>query len=144
MSSSNPLQDRLNYLKAKFQAAKNVGVISSAGAVSGIGSQPIPLVRRASIILTPYAIGKGGTSLTGDSIPFYGGDSSFNIGSNNGILGAIVSRIGPLGLRQFPIYQEKPAATSSSTSSSTSGNVGFYGAVQPPSKSQKLNRYLSG
>jgi hypothetical protein len=141
--ATNPLSDRLNYLKAKLQAAQSVGMSPVSGATVGSGSTPVPIVRRLSILATPYALGKGGTSITGDSIPFYGGDSSFNIGSSNGILGAIVSRIGPLGLRQFPIYQVKPAATPSPASSSTSGNVSFYGSVQPQTASQKLNKLLS-
>lgn len=142
--ATNPFTDRLNYIKAKFDAAKNVGTSSVSGATIGSGSQPVPIVRRISILATPYAIGKGGKSITGDSIPFYGGDSSFNVGSSGGILGALINRQGPLGFRNYPIFQEKPAATPSPASSSTSGNVSFYGAVSPPSKSNLLNRYLSG
>ena len=141
---TNPLQDRLAYVKAKFDATKNVGVTSSSGAVTGMGYQPIPLVRRASILLTPYPLGKNGTSITGDSIPFFSEDSTFKMTGNGGILGAVISRLGPLGLRNFPVYQEKPAKAQSPASSSTSANMRFYGAVSAPTKSQELNRYLSG
>lgn len=143
MSSGNPLADRLNYLKAKFQAVKDVGVSPASGAVVGSGSTPVPIVRRISILVTPYALGKSGKSITGDNIPFYGGDSSFNIGSNGGILGAIVSRIGPLGMREFPTFKQDTTPATSPASSSTSGDTQFYGSVQPQTPSQKLNKLLS-
>ena len=88
--SSNPLNDRIGYLKAKLQAAKSVGISPASGAVVGSGSTPVPIVRRISILAIPYAIGKNGTSITGDTIPFYSSDSAFNIGSNGGILGAAI------------------------------------------------------
>ena len=141
--ASNPLNDRIGYLKAKLQAAKSAGVSPASGAVVGSGSMPVPIVRRISILATPYSIGKKGISLTGDSIPFYSSDSSFDIGSNGGILGAIVSRIGPLGLREFPTFKQDTTPAPSPSSSSTSGNVSFYGSVQPQTPSQKLTKLLS-
>ena len=142
--ATNPLNDRIGYLKAKLEAAKSVGVSPASGAVVGQGSTPVPLVRRISILATPYAIGKSGKSLSGDSIPYFSSNTAFDIGSNGGILGAVINRFGPLGMREFSTFKQEPAATSSPASSSPVGNVSFYGAVQPPSKSQKLNRYLSG
>ena len=142
--ATNPLNDRIGYLKAKFQAAKDVGITSSSGAVIGSGNTPVPIVRRISILATPYALGKSGKSITGDSIPFYGGDSSFDVGANGGILGAVINRLGPLGVRQFPTFKQETKPATSPASSGTSGNTVFYGAVNEPTDSQKLNNYLSG
>lgn len=129
--SGNQLQDRLNYLKGKFNAASGVGM---SGATT-----PVPVVQRIAILATPYAIGKGGKTITGDVMP---SGMNFAMGNSSGFFGAILSRLGPLGQRSIPVYQETPASTPAS--SSVSGNTHFYGAVSEPSKSQKLNNYLSG
>ncbi|MCL4341062.1 MAG: hypothetical protein M1431_03065 [Candidatus Thermoplasmatota archaeon] len=133
--ASNPLQNRLNYVQAKFKAAKGNGITASSGAVVGSARTPVPIIRRASILLTPYAFSRGRISIMGDSIPFYNGGPSFDMGENGGILGAVINRLEPLGLRHFPTFKQDTTPASSPASSNTSSNVGFYGSVQPQTPS---------
>lgn len=141
-STSNALDERLKFISAKFEAAKGIGV--SGNVVSGTSaSEPVPAVKRLSILLTPYSIGKSGQSISGDSIPYYSADSYGDTTSKGGILGNIVKRLGPLGQREFPVFSEGSIKPSEPVSKTTSGNTVFHSNFKSRNKNQKLNDYFS-